>query len=177
MSVLNITGPRKTQKTFTQKLNDSFATFCGLLPFDTSSYTPTSHLFSRVPRSTLILLIGLDGCGNTTLLREYLSPGPDSVQTHTSRVGVSLQELQVGPAIFQAYDIGGCRSLSHRQFDEELFKKADAVVYMVDAADRDRVMEAREELLYYGLRANHNRGMRPSVPLLVLATKIDLEVF
>jgi GTP-binding protein SAR1 len=96
-------------------------------------------------------------------------------QTINATPGIRLEELQVGPAFYQAADIGGCRPAISIRFDEELFKRADAVIYIVDAADRDRVMEAREEFIMCGLRAN-NGGMRQNVPLLVLATKIDLKV-
>ncbi|KAJ4351143.1 uncharacterized protein N0V89_006482 [Didymosphaeria variabile] len=171
--------PKKTQQTFTQQLASSLTPIRNLISFGTPSSTPSSRLFARVPASTVILVIGLDGAGKTSLLRDYLSPRPDSVKTVTSTIGtptigVSLEDLQVGPASFQAYDLGGCRPPYWHRFDEDLFRQADAVIYMVDAADRDRVMEAREELVMSGLRAN-NGGMRQGVPLLVLATKIDLE--
>ncbi|KAL1592630.1 GTP-binding protein SAR1a [Paraconiothyrium brasiliense] len=170
------TGPKKTQQTYTQNLSDLFKPIRNLIPFGAPSSTPSSRLFARVPASTVILVIGLDGAGKTTLLRDYLSPRPDSVKTITPTIntGISLEDLQVGPAFFQAYDLGGCRPPYYHRFDEDLFRQADAVIYMVDAADRDRVMEAREELIMSGLRAN-NGGMRQGVPLLVLATKIDLE--
>jgi GTPase SAR1 family protein len=170
--LFDVIGPKKKEKTFLLKLTDSFASFRSLVPLGAS---PTSRLFARVPPSTFILLVGLDGCGKSTLLRKYLVAHSESVQTVTPTIGINLEELQVGPAFYQATDIGGCRPAMFRRFDEELFKRADAVIYMVDAADRDRVMEAREEFIMCGLRAN-NGGMRRGVPLLVLATKIDLKV-
>jgi hypothetical protein len=86
------------------------------------------------------------------------------------------QELQVGPTIFQAYDIGGCRPDYYFDFEDDLFdRRADAVIYMVDAANRDCIMEARGELIFHGLNAAKG-DMRRGIPLLVLATKTDLEV-
>ncbi|KAL5392307.1 hypothetical protein DPSP01_000821 [Paraphaeosphaeria sporulosa] len=148
--------------------------FASINPFDTRISTPASRLFARAAPSTLVLLIGLDESGKSTLLREYLSPRPESVHTLITERHIILEELQAGPTTFQAYDIGGCRPDFFWWFEEGLFKRADAVIYLVDAADRDRIMEAREELIMHGLQAN-NGGMRRGVPLLVLATKTELE--
>ncbi|KAF2452222.1 P-loop containing nucleoside triphosphate hydrolase protein [Karstenula rhodostoma CBS 690.94] len=164
-------GSERTRDTFIEKTTNLFAS---LNPFASRTSTPASRLFARANPSTLVLLIGLDESGKSTLLREYLSPGPEGVQTLTPRAHIFLEKLRVGPTIYQAYDIGGCRPTYFMEFEEELFKRADAVIYLVDAADRDRIMEAREELMMHGLTAN-NGGMRQGVPLLVLATKIDLE--
>ncbi|OAG09455.1 P-loop containing nucleoside triphosphate hydrolase protein [Paraphaeosphaeria sporulosa] len=148
--------------------------FASINPFDTRISTPASRLFARAAPSTLVLLIGLDESGKSTLLREYLSPRPESVHTLITERHIILEELQAGPTTFQAYDIGGCRPDFFWWFEEGLFKRADAVIYLVDAADRDRIMEAREELIMHGLQAN-NGGMRRGVPLLVLVTKTELE--
>lgn len=171
-SFLGMIGIGRTEETFTEKIANLSTS---LNPFTSRAFTPTSGLFARAPHSTFVLLIGLHESGKTTLMRDYLSPRPESVQTLTPGRHITLEELKVGPTVFRAYDIGSCRPDYIWSFEEELFERADAVIYFVDAADRETIMESREELIMRGLKADKG-GMRRGVPLLVLATKIELEV-
>lgn len=167
--------PKKVQKTSTKQLTSFLSSLRSLNPFTPPSSTPTSRLFSRLPHPTTILFIGLEGSGKTTLLRDYLSPRPENVEKVYHSDGIRVENLQVGSALFQGYDTGTCRPPTWHEFEEQLFARADGVVYMVDAADRDGIMESREELIMHGLRADDG-GMREGIPLLVLATKVDLMV-
>lgn len=139
-----------------------------------ASRTPVSRLFDRIPRC--ILLTGLDEAGKSTILARYLAQNQDGhdIRQHKPFIGGLVEEVCFGAVRFQASDIGGCRPRGIRRFEETLVHRADAVIYVINAADRDRMMESREEFLMTVLLALG--GMRKGVPLLVLANKQDLRV-
>lgn len=134
-----------------------------------------SRIFNDAPPGTLIHITGLDGPGKSTLLYNHIAPRPDLVKSFTPTIGINIEQVRAGPIEFRTHDTGGCRPTFFKRMDEYMYQQADAVVYMIDAADRDRVMEAREELMLYGLQGSRY-GIGDTVPVLLLATKCDLEV-
>ncbi|KAL6066635.1 GTP-binding protein SAR1b [Balamuthia mandrillaris] len=109
-----------------------------------------------------ILFVGLDNAGKTTLLC-LLSQ--DIIRSYPPTMHPQMDTVHIGKATFKAFDLGGHRNA--RSFWKH-YVEVDAVVFMVDAMDRDRFEEAKEEL----------NGVLSSdvflhVPILVLGNKID----
>lgn len=142
-----------------------------------SSATPVSRLFDHLPRPASVLLVGLDVAGKTSLLREYLSQNSGhDVHTKIPSIGSNVEEVRYGQVCFHAIDVGGGRPAFLHRCEMGLFNACDAVVYVVDAADRDRLVEAREELAA-GFRGYKGEdGIRDDVPVLVLANKQGIKV-
>src|SRR4051812_353646 len=78
-----------------------------------------------------------------------------------------MEELQMNKILFRAYDLGG--NVSERPLWSSYFPIVDAVVYVVDISDRDRISESKECL--QGLFSDSELD---NVPMLILANKIDL---
>jgi len=111
-----------------------------------------------------LLVIGLDNAGKSTLLTMLVRS--KVVQHEPTHQPVS-DEIQVGSLKLRAVDMGG-HAIARRMW-REYSKEADAVVYIVDAADRERFPEAALEL--HKLLAG---ALPPHVPVLVLGNKLDL---
>ena len=55
-----------------------------------------------------------------------------------------MEELNIGNIKFNAYDLGG--HLQARRIWRDYYPIVDAIVFIVDCADRDRVSETKKEL-------------------------------
>lgn len=92
-------------------------------------------------RESRIMIIGLDGAGKTTLL--YKIKLGEFVTTIPT-IGFNVETFEYKNIKFTAWDIGGqekIRSLwMHYLFNN------DAVIFVVDAADLERIDEAKEAL-------------------------------
>eukprot|EP01087_Luapelamoeba_hula_P007387 TRINITY_DN1815_c0_g1_i1.p1 TRINITY_DN1815_c0_g1~~TRINITY_DN1815_c0_g1_i1.p1 ORF type:complete len:229 (-),score=42.70 TRINITY_DN1815_c0_g1_i1:119-706(-) len=110
-----------------------------------------------------LLFLGLDNAGKTTLLGA-LSKGRIISAPPTSQP--NQEELTLGGITFKAFDLGG--HTKGRTLWKDYLIDVDVIVFMVDAADPDRLDESKEvlsELLATEAVAK--------VPVLVLGNKID----
>ncbi|ETI41866.1 hypothetical protein F442_12827 [Phytophthora nicotianae P10297] len=110
-----------------------------------------------------ILLLGLDGAGKTTLL--YKMKLGEAVTTIPT-IGFNVETFQYKNIEFTAWDIGGQSKL--RPLWRFYYEGADAVVFVIDSADRYRIDEAVHELH----RVFEDDALR-DCKLLVLANKQD----
>ncbi|KPI90516.1 ADP ribosylation factor 3 putative (ARL-3B) [Leptomonas seymouri] len=115
-------------------------------------------------RHASILFLGLDSAGKTSILRQL----SDDDNTHvTSTQGFQIKKLIAGGIKLDVWDTGGQRA--SRYYWRQYFKEADVIIYVVDAADPRRILDARRELEHL-LEEEKVAG----VPLLIFANKQDL---
>ncbi|KAG7097447.1 hypothetical protein E1B28_004792 [Marasmius oreades] len=117
-----------------------------------------------------VIIIGLDGAGKTTLLEKIKTlyneiPGltPDKIGP---TVGQNTGKINLSSTILQFWDLGGqrgIRNIWHKYYDD-----CHAVVYVIDADDRERLGEGWE-VFDSVLSAPQILG----IPLLLLANKQD----
>lgn len=93
--------------------------------------------------------IGLDGAGKTTILYR-LQVG--EVVTTIPTIGFNVEQVTYKNLKFQVWDLGGQTSI--RPYWRCYYSNTDAIIYVVDSADRDRIGISKDELLYM-LRVNN----------------------
>eukprot|EP01125_Pyxidicula_operculata_P005928 TRINITY_DN2072_c0_g1_i1.p1 TRINITY_DN2072_c0_g1~~TRINITY_DN2072_c0_g1_i1.p1 ORF type:complete len:192 (-),score=49.94 TRINITY_DN2072_c0_g1_i1:47-622(-) len=114
-------------------------------------------------KSGKVVFLGLDNAGKTTLLHMLRD---DRLVQHMPTQKPTMEELTMGNIKFRTYDLGG-HSIARRLW-REYYADVDAVVFMVDALDKERFGESKKELdeLLSG-------DDLKNVPFLVLGNKID----
>ncbi|XP_071731130.1 ADP-ribosylation factor-like isoform X1 [Rutidosis leptorrhynchoides] len=125
-----------------------------------------SKLFSQLFGKTemRILMVGLDAAGKTTILYK-LKLG--EIVTTIPTIGFNVEAVEYKNISFTVWDIGGQDKI--RPLWRFYFANTQGIVFVVDSNDRDRVIEARDELF----KLLNEDELRDAV-LLVLANKQDL---
>ncbi|EFN82659.1 GTP-binding ADP-ribosylation factor-like protein 1 protein [Harpegnathos saltator] len=140
-------------------------------------------------REMRILILGLDGAGKTTILYRFdlALTGPylgyhyrfcaiqcylhklqvGEVVTTIPTIGFNVEQVTYKNLKFQVWDLGGQTSI--RPYWRCYYSNTDAIIYVVDSADRDRIGISKDELIYM-LREEELQG----AILVVLANKQDM---
>jgi len=111
-----------------------------------------------------ILMLGLDASGKTTVL--YKLHLGDTVHTIPT-IGFNVEQVEYKNLSMTIWDVGGQTKL--RPLWQHYYINSDALIYLVDSNDKDRMDEARDELH----RVLQDEAMG-DVSVLVLANKQDL---
>ena len=93
-------------------------------------------------RPIRLLMLGLDAAGKTTIL--YKMKLNETVNTIPT-IGFNVETLHYKNLEFNAWDIGGQHKL--RTLWQHYFDNTDALIYVVDSNDDERVEESREALM------------------------------
>ncbi|KAF2709651.1 hypothetical protein K504DRAFT_455340 [Pleomassaria siparia CBS 279.74] len=107
-----------------------------------------------------VFMGGLDAAGKTTLLHRQFSldasasgsasGSASDVTTSISFIGVNIESVSYctsdASVVFRSIDIGGCAPPSVQEFERALPARHDAIIWVVDACDGDRLVETVEEL-------------------------------
>jgi len=149
-----------------------------------------SKLFDKLwgKKEMRILMVGLDAAGKTTILYKLklgeivttiptigtlvqsLTPFPWGYQCWYSRSpGFNVETVEYKNIQFTVWDVGGQDKI--RPLWRHYFQNTQGIIFVVDSNDRDRVVEAREELQ----RMLNEDELRDAL-LLVFANKQDLPV-
>jgi ADP-ribosylation factor protein 1 len=124
-----------------------------------------SRVLSRLAhQERRILMVGLDAAGKTTILYK-LKLGETATTIPT--IGFNVETVQYKKLEFTMWDVGGQDRI--RPLWRHYYHGSDAVIFVVDSNDRDRVEVARDEL-HRLLAEEELRG----ASVLVLANKQDL---
>ncbi|CAJ0579486.1 unnamed protein product, partial [Mesorhabditis spiculigera] len=111
-----------------------------------------------------ILMLGLDAAGKTTIL--YKLKLGQSVTTIPT-VGFNVETVTHKKIKFNVWDVGGQDKI--RPLWRHYYTGTQALIFVVDSSDRDRIDEARQELH----RIINDREMKTAI-ILVFANKQDL---
>jgi len=112
-----------------------------------------------------LTLVGLQNSGKTTFVNVIASG--QFVEDMIPTVGFNMRKVTKGNVTIKVWDIGG--QPRFRSMWERYCRGVNAIVYMVDAADHEKIEGARNEL--------HNLLDKPQlqqIPVLVLGNKRDL---
>nr|VDC80585.1 unnamed protein product [Brassica rapa] len=131
-----------------------------------------SKLFAK--KEMRILMVGLDAAGKTTILYK-LKLG--EIVTTIPTIGFNVETVEYKNISFTVWDVGGQDKVllfllirfSIRPLWRHYFQNTQGLIFVVDSNDRDRVVEARDELH----RMLNEDELRDAV-LLVFANKQDL---
>jgi ADP-ribosylation factor protein 1 len=125
-----------------------------------------TKLFSRLfaKKEMRILMVGLDAAGKTTILYK-LKLG--EIVTTIPTIGFNVETVEYKNINFTVWDVGGQDKI--RPLWRFYFQNTQGLIFVVDSNDRDRVVEARDELH----RMLNEDELRDAV-LLVFANKQDL---
>jgi len=126
-----------------------------------------SSLFTQLfgQKERRILILGLDGAGKTTILYK-LQVG--EVVTTIPTIGFNVETLQYKNLKFQVWDLGGQTSI--RPYWRCYYSNTDAIIYVVDSLDKDRMSTSKQELV----SMLEEEELKKSI-LVVLANKQDME--
>ena len=135
------------------------------MPFTQGMGSSTSKVFSPLlsEKEMIILILGLDNAGKTTILQR-MNLGNIVVTIPT--IGMNVESLKLSNITFYSWELGGADKI--RPLWRHFYENALGIVFVVDSVDRERIEESRDEL-----RKLLVEEKLRECPVLVLANKQD----
>lgn len=99
-----------------------------------------SSLFGE--KEVRILILGLDNAGKTSILYR-LKEG--TFHSTVPTIGFNAEQIEVGKLKAQVWDLGGQESI--RPYWRSYYQEQEAVIFVVDSCDADRMQIAKRELM------------------------------
>ena len=90
------------------------------------------------------MILGLDNAGKTTILYRLQNDSEENIQTIPT-IGFNVEVLQYKNIKFQVWDLGGQTSI--RPYWRCYYPNTDAIIFVVDSCDSERLGVAKQELL------------------------------
>ncbi|URE49432.1 ARF [Musa troglodytarum] len=131
-----------------------------------------TKLFSRLfaKKEMRILMVGLDAAGKTTILYK-LKLG--EIVTTIPTIGFNVETVEYKNISFTVWDVGGQDKI--RPLWRHYFQNTQGLIFVVDSNDRDRIIEARDELHRMLNEVNSSVGcQRKSYKQLKMIVKGDM---
>ena len=128
-------------------------------------FSKAFNLLASKSKDSRIIMLGLDNAGKTTCL--YKLKTNEAVHTMPT-VGFNCESVEFKGINFTVWDIGGQDKI--RVLWRHYYDNTDAIIYLIDSNDSDRIEESKEELDKM-LAEDSLSG----APLLVFANKQDLK--
>ncbi|KAL6042920.1 ADP-ribosylation factor-like protein 2 [Balamuthia mandrillaris] len=88
-----------------------------------------------------LLMLGLDNAGKTTLVKRFNGEEVDEV---SPTLGFNINTLEYQGYRLNIWDVGGQKSL--RSYWRNYFEQTDGLVWVVDCADKRRLLDCKQEL-------------------------------
>ncbi|KAF2276833.1 ADP-ribosylation factor [Westerdykella ornata] len=88
-----------------------------------------------------ILMLGLDNAGKTTIVKKIMN---EDVHSVSPTLGFIIKTIEYDGYKLNIWDVGGQKTL--RTYWKNYFEKTDTLVWVVDATDRERIDDCRQEL-------------------------------
>ena len=132
-----------------------------------------------------VLMIGLDGAGKTTVLHKFkqrinsstaatIGFNVETISPNTERTKNSGKDSKTKSFSFTLWDVGGqggANSIRHLWEHHLTSQEFQGIIYVIDSSDRERLLEAQQELFTRVLQKPQTQGL----PLVVIANKQDLK--
>lgn len=118
----------------------------------------------KSPKEARILILGLDNSGKTTCLKALAD---EEISQVIPTQGFNVKSVVTNGFKLNVWDVGGQKSI--RPYWQNYFENTDALIYVVDSADRKRLEETALELGHL-LEEDKLAG----VPVMVFSNKCDL---
>lgn len=110
------------------------------------------------------LIVGLDAAGKTTILYKLIL---GEIVTTIPTIGFNVETFVYKKINFTLWDVGGCDKI--RPLFRHYLPGTNFLVYVIDANDRERILEAKD--LLFSLISSEECQQ---IPVLVFLNKVDL---